>query len=89
MAKDSSNSVDFAFDYLQNPDLFIEKYVELYCTEFKVVRENMRDHFTPETLRHAKFFLKKIINFSLKHPDSKICNYEKFKIKFFAFFKFI
>ena len=82
MAKGSSNSVDFAFDYLQNPDIFIEKYVELYCIEFKVVRENMRDHFTPETLRHAKFFLKKIINFSLKHPDSKICDYVKLiKIK--------
>lgn len=82
MAKDSSNSVDFAFDYLQNPDLFIEKYAELYCIEFKVVRENMRNHFTPETLKYAKYFMKKIINFSLKHPDSKICDYVKLiKIK--------
>lgn len=71
-----------AYQYCQNPDLFVDYYADLYCKEFKLVRESMPDRFTSETLRDAKDFIKKIINFSSTHPDSKITEYVKFiKIK--------
>lgn len=71
-----------AFEYVQDSDLFIEKYTERYCVEFKEVRSTLSDRFTPETLAYAKYFVKQSIDYSLHFPDSNICEYVKLiKIK--------
>ena len=71
-----------AYQYNLNPDLFINQYADFYCIEFKTVRESMSDRFTPTTVEYAKDFIKKIIDYSSAHPDSKATEYIKFtKIK--------
>jgi len=82
MLKNNPNVHSLAFEYFQNPDIFVEKYSSLYCFEFESVRAKLSDRFNSDTLNYAKYFIKEIIEFSINNPDSEIAKYVKLiKIK--------